>query len=190
MRRSECMALATLLGLAAFLLSSCESDELLKKQDSAGFNGGFENAVDGIPVNWAFFPNPESDSTLQVTVESENAFEGNHSLRVVVRQGEMLPGFRSRRLPVQTGKNYRLSISLRNEGCSLKVNRIVQDGSGMAVLRRDFIIDTSAAFPEWETFEETLAVSEGEAQLLLVFLIEGSGTMWFDGVKLEEMEST
>jgi len=188
MRSFDGIGLATLLGMAGFLLSSCESSELLKKQDSAGFNGGFETAVDGIPVNWAFFPNPEFDSTLQVTVESGNAFEGNRSLRVVVRQGEMLPGFRSRRLPVRAGENYRLSISLRNEGCSIKVNRIVQDASGMTVLRRDFIVDTSADFPEWATFDETLAVSEGEAQVLLIFLIEGSGTMWFDGVKLEEME--
>jgi hypothetical protein len=185
MRKPGRIGLVTLLGVASILLPACQSGDLVKRHSSAGLNGGFEVTEAGVPVNWAFFPYPESDRTLQVVSDSEQVLEGSRSLNVVVRPGEKLPGFRSSQIPVQPGRNYRLSISLKNDGCSLRVNRIVQDASGKTALRRDIIIDTSTSSTQWETFEETLTVRPDEAQVLLVFLIDGSGQVWFDDVKLE-----
>ena len=185
MMRYRRMGVAILLAVAGMPLTGCESDELLKRQPPAGLNGGFEVTEAGIPVNWSFFPNPGTDSTIQVSVDSEHVLEGRQSLRVIKRPGDRLPAIRSRQIAVESGRDYRLSVSVRNEGCSLKVNRIVQDASGKTNVRSDNIIDTSASSTEWETFDETLSVAEGETQVLLIFLIDGSGTLWIDDVKLE-----
>jgi hypothetical protein len=161
---------------------------LLKRDPSAEFNGGFEVAEDGIPVNWAFFPNPEADTTFQVAVDPTRAVEGTQSLNVTTSPGRILPGFRSRQVQVRVGASYRISVSLINSGSSITVNRIVQDSSGKTAMRRDAIIQTSDNIQDWRTFGETLNVAEGEAQVLLIFLIEGSGTAWFDDVRVEEIQ--
>jgi hypothetical protein len=173
--------------MAVPLLSACQSDELIKSHRTAGLNGGFETTEDGYPVNWAFFPNPTADSTFQVAVDSEKVLEGNFSLRVTTKPGEKIPGFRSRRVEVQPGRNYRLSLSFQNQGCSLQVRRTLQDELGITNLRQDTIVDTSAPSTEWVTFEETLSISDQEAKVFLVFLISGSGTLWFDDVRVEEI---
>ena len=187
MSRSDRVSTAVILAVTGALLCACESGELIRSDGAAGLNGSFEITEDGIPVNWAFFPNPEADSTFQIALDSEHAVDGIQSLKVTTKPSEMLAGFRSRRVQVQPGKDYRLSLSFKNEGCSLKVRRIVQDASGKTVLRRDFIIDTSAPLPQWEAFEEILLVSGDEANVLLIFLVDGSGRMWFDDVKVEEI---
>lgn len=178
---------AATLGAACVLAAACQSDELLERNGTAGLNGSFEITEAGYPVNWAFFPNPKADSTLQVVLDSAEVVEGHHSLKLLVRPSERLPALRSSQVAVQPGKNYRFSMSFRNEGCNVKVNRIVQDASGVTVRRRDLIIDTSVSTAGWETFEETLSVAQDEAQVLLVIMIGGSGTVWLDDVKLEEI---
>jgi hypothetical protein len=177
--------LVAVLGAACVVAAACRSDELLKRNSTAGLNGSFEITEAGYPVNWAFFPNPEADSTLQVVLDSDQVVEGHHSLRLVIRPSQKLPALRSRQVPVQPGKHYRFSLSFKNEGCNLKVNRIVQDASGMTVRRHDLVIDTSVSSTDWETFEETLSVAQNEAQVLLVVMIDGSGTVWLDDVKLK-----
>ena len=179
--------LAATLGTVCVLAAACRSDELLVRNPTAGLNGGFEITEAGYPVNWAFFPNPEADSTLRVVLDSSQVVEGSHSLKIVVRPSERLPALRSRQVAVQPEKHYRFRISFRNEGCSLEVNRIVLDASGMTVRRRDRIIDTSVSSPDWETFEEILSVAHDEAQVLLVIIIDRSGAIWLDDVQLEEV---
>lgn len=188
LRKPNRLGFAVLLGVGSILMSACESGELIKRHSTAGFNGGFETTEAGYPVNWAFFPNPEADGALQIALDAEDVLEGDYSLRVTTRASEVLPGIRSRRIEVEPGKEYRLSLSFKNEGCNLKVNRIVQDASGKTVLRREIIVDTSTSSAEWVTFEETLAVSADEANVLLVILIDGSGTVRFDDVKVEGIE--
>lgn len=179
------MALAATLVAACALATACQSDELLERDAAAGLNGSFEITRSGYPVNWSFFPNPEADSTLGVVLDSSRVVEGSHSLKIVVRPSGRLPALRSSQVAVQPGKSYRLGIALMNQGCTLKVNRIVLDPSGMTVRRRDLVIDTSVPSTEWQTFAETLSVAHNEAQVLLVIMIGGSGTVWLDDVKVE-----
>jgi hypothetical protein len=152
--------LAATLGAACMLATACQGDELLQRNAAAGLNGSFEITEAGYPVNWAFFPNPEADSTLSVVLDSSQVVEGSHSLKIIVRPSERLPALRSTQVRVQPETSYRFSMSFRNEGCGLKVNRIVLDASGKTVRRRDLIIDTSVSSTEWEAFEETLSVAQ------------------------------
>jgi hypothetical protein len=76
---------------------------------------------------------------------------------------------------------------LQNDGGNLKVRRVVQDASGKTNKRSDIIIDTSTTTSEWQTFEETVVVSDDEANVVLIFLVDGPGTLWFDDVKVKEV---
>jgi hypothetical protein len=187
MRKRHKFALVTMGIIVSLFLVSCQSNELSKPNNEAGLNGSFEITESGYPVNWAFFPNPESDDIVQIAVDTTKAQEGKQSLKLATNQSEKTVGFRSRRVAVQPGKTYTISFAVQNDGCALKVRRIVQDASGTDNRRSEIIVDTSSPTNDWKTFEETLVVSDGEAKVVLVFLVEGSGTLWFDDVQVEEV---
>jgi hypothetical protein len=170
-----------------FPACSLQSNEVSKPNSAAGLNGSFETTDSGYPVNWAFFPNPESGNNSQVSVDTTKAQDGNQSLKLTANQSERTVGFRSRRIPIQSGKTYKISFSIQSSGGTLKVNRIVQDASGKTNLRSKIIVDTSTPTSDWETFEETLVVSNDEANVVLIFLVDGPGLLWFDNVKVEEV---
>lgn len=169
------------------LLLSCQANELSKSDSEAGLNGGFETTDAGYPVNWSFFPNPESGDLAQISLDTTQAWEGEQSLQFTVEQSEQTVGFRSRRVPVQPGKTYTISFAVQNDGCALKVRRIVQDGTGKDNKRSEIIVETSAQSNDWEIFEETLVVSDGEASVVLLFLVDGPCTLWADDVRVEEV---
>jgi hypothetical protein len=91
MKRIITIIFVILIGATALFLASCQSDELVKSDPVAEFNGSFETSEDGYPVNWAFFPNPESNISFQVTLDSEDVVEGKHSLKLVVKQNGKTP---------------------------------------------------------------------------------------------------
>ena len=188
MKRIITISTVVMIGASAIFLVSCQRDQLSKSAPAAGLNGSFETAEDGCPVNWTFFPNLESNASYQAVLDSEDVVDGKNSLKLVVKQNDKTTGFRSRRIPVQSGKKYKLAMSVKADGCTLKVNRIVQDPSGKKNLRSTIIVNTREPSVTWQEYEETLVVAAGEAYVLLIFLIEGTGTLWCDNVQLEEIK--
>jgi hypothetical protein len=187
MKKRQRFVLVSLGIIVSLLLVSCQSNELSKSNNEAGLNGSFETTESGYPVNWAFFPNPESDVVVQISVDTTKAQEGKQSLKLATSQSEKTVGFRSRRVPVQPGRTYNISFAVQNDGCILKVRRIVQDSSGTDNRRSEIIVDFSSPTSDWKTFKETLVVSDGEASVVLIFLVDGPGTLWVDGVQVEEL---
>ncbi len=187
MKKRRIIVFVAMVIFVSLLLISCQSNELSKPDSEAGLNGSFETSDSGYPVNWAFFPNPESDDIFQISVDTTKAQEGEQSLKLVTNQSEKTVGFRSRRVPVQPGKTYKISFAIQKDGGTLKVRRIVQDASGTNNRRSEIIVDTSSPVSDWKTFEEILVVSDGEANLVLIFLVEGPGTLWFDDIQVEEV---
>ena len=187
MKRRHKFTFVTMGILVSLLLVACQSNELSKPDNEAGLNGSFETTDSGYPVNWAFFPNPESDDLFQVSIDTTKAQEGKQSLQLYTNQSEKTVGFRSRRVSVEPGKTYKLSFAIQNDGGNLKVRRIVQDKSGKDNRRSEIIVDTSSASSNWETFEETLEVIEGERNVVLIFLVDGPGRLWVDNVRVEEV---
>jgi len=178
---------AVLIVLAGLFVFTHGSNELSRRSDSAGLNGGFEDTDSGYPTNWAFFPDPETDDLLEVSVDTTRAQEGEKCVKLVVAEGGRAAGFRSRRAPLTAGKTYRIGMSVRNRGCTLTVRCDVMDASGMTNMRSDTIVKTSTDSDDWRRFEETLSAAEGEAKVSLVFLVEGPGTLWCDDVRIEEI---
>jgi len=187
MRRRHPAISAIVVVLASLLLVSCQCNELSKRDSTAGLNGGFETTDSGYPVNWSFFPNPESDAVFQVSIDETHAQEGNQSLKLVTDQSDITVGFRSHRIPVQPGNAYKISLSMQNSECTLRVKRVLQDASGTDNVRSEIIVDTSTSNSDWETFEETLTVSDGESYIVLVFLVDGPGSIWFDDIRVDRV---
>jgi len=172
--------------LVCLFLASCGSNERITSDSNSGLNGGFELAEDGYPVNWAFGPDPESLASYEVSIDTTRFSEGEQSLRVDSTQDDQTKVFRSQRIPVQEGAEYRISFDMMNEGCSLRVRRTTMDASGTTNLRQDTIVSTSESTTEWTRYEEQLVAAEGESKVFLTFLVDGVGTVWCDGVRVEE----
>ena len=177
------------LGFATMMLVSCGSNELVKFERSAGLNGGFELMDAGYPVNWAFGPNPESVESFRVSVDTERSVEGSNSLRLISTRDDRTKAFRSQSVPVESGEEYRIAFSVINEGCSLRVNRVMTNASGMTHFQARTIVDTSESTAGWVRFEEIFTPVQGEAYIFLVFLVDGVGTLWCDDVRVEERTS-
>jgi hypothetical protein len=185
MRQRVAMSLTAIL-IVSGLLVSCTSNEFSKPNSSTGLNGSFEVQDDGYPVNWAFFPNPERNDAVHVSMDSAHPADGAHSVKLEVTGSDRPTGFRSRRIPVQPGKTYTIGLSVKQTGGILKVNRIVQDASGKTNIRSQIIAQITTPSTEWQHIEETLAISEKEAHILLIVLFEGAGTLWCDHVYVTE----
>ncbi len=172
--------------LVALVLASCGANEQVVSDRTAGLNGGFELLADGFPVNWAFAPNPASDDSYRISVDSSDRVEGNQSLRVTSSRGTSTKVFRSQRVLVETGKTYRIAYSVKGKGVSLEVRRTTMNSSGTTNIRSDIIGKLSSSSPDWVYQEEILAVAAGEAKVFLTFLVDGAGVLWCDDVRIEE----
>jgi hypothetical protein len=179
---------ALLFGMTVIFLASCENNSGCVSGSDFSFNGSFEESREGLPVNWAFFPNSKSNPSFQFLIDSEEFVDGKHSLKLLVKKNGKIPGLRSCRVPVKSGVSYKLSLLAKGEGASFKVNRILQDSWGKSNLRTDIIFNTPKASTNWHKYEETLTVAEHESYLLLIILIDSPGTVWFDDIRLEEIK--
>ena len=189
MRRTTATIAAIALAFGSMMLVSCGSNELIRSDPSGGLNGGFELMEDGYPVNWAFGPDPESTESYRVSVDTERFVEGSNSLCVISSKADPTKAFRSKRVPVQAGAEYRISFSMMNEGCSLRVRRTTMNSSGTKNMREGIIATVSESSSDWVSHEEILTAAQGEAKVFLTFLIDGVGTLWCDDVRIEEHTS-
>jgi hypothetical protein len=170
------------------LMISCTSDVLLKRESTVGLNGSFEITDSGYPVNWEFFPNPETNSALQVIVDTTYAVEGNQSIKLVAREIDDVVGIQSQQVQVQSGKTYRISLSVKLSGCSVWVRRATWDADSVPVNSRLAKVADDLRSPgEWQHFEDILTIPERETSIYVGLSVIGSGTVWCDDVRIEEV---
>jgi hypothetical protein len=170
------------------LMISCTSYVLLKRESTVGLNGSFEITDSGYPVNWELFPNPETNSALQVLVDTTYVVEGNQSIKLVAREIDNIVGIRSQQVHAQSGKTYRVSLSVKLSGCSVWVRRCTQDAHSVPVnLRLARVTEDLRSTGEWQRFEEIVTISERETSISVGLSVIGSGTVWCDDVRIEEV---
>ncbi len=175
--------------VTGIILVSCQSNEFSVSSNSAGLNGDFEITEAGYPVNWAFFPNPENTSTFAVFIDTTTVMEGSNSLRLETILSEYPSGFRSRRVAVEAGQTYTISLWVRHDGCCFAVHRVLQDATGKTNMRSDVIMSSSTSIDQWRQYETTVSIADGEAYIFLKFILDGTGTFWFDNVTIEPTNS-
>lgn len=124
-----------------------------------------------------------------MSVDTTRVVHGQKSLRLVAEAGSktQVRGFRSLQIPVEPGKDYRISSSAHNDSCSFHVNRIVRDSTRKTNTRVNIIPRAEASSDTWRRYEEILSVADDERYVMLIVSIAGRGTLWFDDVRIEKL---
>ena len=162
-----------------------------KRDETIGLNGSFEIIDSGYPVNWKFHGPPIKKGDAKVLLDTRIVKDGKHSLKIVahhVRTTDRIwkrPGFKTT-IPVESGKKYRLSFFLRNNGCKFYVGWICGIGWKKET-RSKYVVRSKESFDEWRFFQDTLTISELEDRINLNFVITEPGTLWVDDVRVEEV---
>ena len=102
------------------LLTGCQQMSEHVKDDSAGINGGFEVAVQGLPVNWLLYtPNTVPKGQFEIILDKEDFKEGTQSLKFEVQEcsptgGWHSPGF-TKQFDIENGSTIKLSFGVKND---------------------------------------------------------------------------
>ncbi len=170
----------------------CEQLSESVSDESAGLNGGFEIAKNGLPVNWIMYtPRTVKDASFEVVLDTEIFKEGRQSLKFEVERCSSVGGWRSPGFTNEfssIGKyrgegRYRVSFWIRNSGAEFAVaaGGVSAKIGDMRVLVRD-----DAQMDEWRRFEYTVDVPEDQ-WLRIQLNILGPGAFWIDDIEITKV---
>jgi len=180
-----------LLGLL-LMLSGCTQMSEYETDSSAGLNGGFEVARNGLPVNWVMYtPNTVKDADFKIVLDKEVFKEGKQSLRFVVDRcsqsgGWKSPGFTNEFSEIGRYKGeglYKLSFWIKNDTAKfiVSVGWVGAMDGGMSVLIKD-----SEQISDWKLLEYLIDIPK-DKWLRMQLNILGPGTLWIDDIRIERI---
>lgn len=182
-------AKSLVLGLILFGLAACKSEE--KRNQSIGFNGGFEAFEDGLPVNWILYTSKTAgEGDFDIVKDSINFSEGKASLKFAVRTcsgkpGRYSPGF-TREIDAVSGATYILSFKLKNEGCKWVLNVSCVDAFNAAEKKVISDLDTVRG---WQTYQCQYSMPEKMERFRVELNVLSPGVLNVDDIRIEEVES-
>jgi len=156
--------------------------------DTAGLNGGFEVAKNGLPVNWLIYsPNTVPEAEFKILLDTLIFKEGRQSLKIEVESclsagGWKSPGL-SRQLDVEKGSVYMLSFWVK----SSEAEFIVRAG-GVSAMSGDMkkLVHSNEDYDEWTFFEYSIPISDEFSELRMEVNILKPGIFWIDEIKIEK----
>ena len=169
--------------------SGCQAPTEHRSDASAGLNGGFEVARDGMPVNWLLYlPAAREDAQSHMTLDTVVFKEGRQSLKFEVQSiTDRRPGFTNEfsdigrfRGPAQ----YRVTFWAMNDGTAFVMSSgpvSATTGDMRAVVESDLRLD------EWTEFHFTVNVPK-DKWLRLQLLLLSPGSFWIDDVRIERVD--
>jgi hypothetical protein len=180
-----------------------------EKQKSAGFNGSFEDVKNGLPENWYLYgPKIIENGDVKIELDTEDFVEGKQSLKLIAHKADPVGGNRSAGLfqvlqPVKTGKPYKVSFWLKNQGCKVRVTIKNERGHSHRGLTEAETQDRAAHPPikkilgenetgsnTWRQFEFVYVVPETDGTLRFELNIIQAGTLWIDDVRIKEEQTS
>jgi len=155
---------------------------------SAGWNGGFEQARDGLPANWLVYsPRTVPEGSFDVRLDSEDFREGRQSLRFDVRACADEGGWRSpgiaAEVPGRAGRTYAVRFWIKSEGCAwtATVGGVdAKTGSSATPCRSD------GSSRDWHPVECRTTLTAPHERLRFELSITSAGRLWIDDVRIEE----
>ena len=96
-RRAHRAALPAAVRFVALFCVGCTKMSELIEDESVGMNGGFEHALEGLPVNWLVFT-PETvkeGGDFDIILDTTDYKEGRQSLKFLVRECSAMGGWHS-----------------------------------------------------------------------------------------------
>jgi hypothetical protein len=183
--------LTLILGLLA--LTGCMKMSEKETDESAGLNGGFEVAKNGLPVNWLMYtPNTVREGEFEIIIDKKVFKEGKQSLRFDVINcsstgGLHSPGFTNEFY--DSGKfegegTYKLGFWIKNEG-----TKFIMRAGGVAPYEGDMkvIIESDEQIEDWRYFEYKINIPK-ERHLRIELNILEPGSFWIDGILIEKID--
>lgn len=153
-------------------------------------NGGFETWSDA-PAGWRVWRS-QAQGTATVGPDTAMSRDGEHSLRLVGGQEnetthvyQIIPVTGS---PLRVGGDYRLRFGMKADHLVGTGGVTVEalDSPDWQVWKRLGTWDAEAAVGDWQEHEIRFGVPDGTRALRLVLRLTGKGTVWFDGLRLDE----
>ena len=171
-----------------FILCSCNQMSEQIKDESAGMNGGFEVAKNGIPVNWLMYtPNTVPNGKFEIILDKEDFKEGNQSLKFEVEEcssngGWGSPGF-TNQFEAEQGSSYKLSFWIKNNGAKF---RVMAGGVTPKTGNMKTLVQTSEQIKDWKRYEYRVPITQQFDQIRIEVNILKPGTFWIDDIQLEK----
>lgn len=174
-----------------FILAACNQMSEHYTDKSAGLNGGFEIAKNGLPVNWLMYtPRTVPDADFEIILDRLVYKEGEQSLKFTVsacssKGGWHSPGFTNEFFDIGRypgPARYKLRFWIKNEGALFRISAggVSEKSADMRVL-----IEDDREIPDWKPYEFTIEVPQDEWLRLQLNLLQ-PGTFWIDGVEIEK----
>lgn len=171
------------------LLLNCTAMSESLTDDAAGFNGGFEVARDGLPVNWIVYtPRTIPTGDYDLIIDAENFKEGRQSLRFDVRDsspegGNRSPGI-SNEQPATPGRSYRIGFWVRNDGAEFRA----RVGAVTATEGQyDVIVQSADTISAWRYYEHELTLPAEADRIRFEVNVLRPGVFWIDDVSISEI---
>jgi len=175
--------------LGILTLTGCIQMSEKETNKSAGLNGGFEVAKNGLPVNWAMYTsNTVKNGEFEINLDKNVFKEGKQSLRFDVIKcsstgGRLSPGFTNEFF--DSGKfegegTYKLGFWIKNEGTKFRL-----EAGGVSPYKGEMkvLIESIEQIEDWKYFEYKINVPK-ERHLRIELNILMSGTLWIDDFQI------
>ncbi len=178
-----------------FTLLACAPMSEHIKDPSAGLNGSFEVARDGLPVNWLLYtPKTLADADFAISLDTHIYREGKQSLKFSVEKcspsgGWRSPGFTNEFFSV--GKysgpaRYRLSCWVKNDGAAFHISAgAVNEKSG----NMQTLMEEERSIHEWKFLEWDIEIP-AQRWLRLQLNVVKPGRFWIDDIRVEKLATT
>jgi len=182
---------ALLLGILLMLVGCKQTSEKIS-DPLIGLNGSFEEAKNGLPVNWLMYsPKTVQDADFKIVLDNVVFKEGKQSLRFDVIEcssagNASSPGFTNEFMDIGKFEGegiYKLSFWIRNDGATYSVS-----AGGVAAMEGQMmnLIENSDQIDQWKYLEFKIEVPE-DRWLRMQLNILKPGTFWIDDIRIEQI---
>jgi hypothetical protein len=178
--------------LCLLLFAGCFKTSTIVRNEGVGTNGSFEFERSGKPVNWFVYSKALKKNKAELGFDTEEVRDGKQSLKFSVTSCSDQGGWQSpgiyQEFAVQPNSTYRVSFWLKNNDCRFNVN--VTGVSGKLHDQGNRVMSEGGLGNEWSQYDFNCTTRGDESEIRFELNITGPGTLWIDGVDVQEVEGS
>lgn len=186
-------------------ISGCVFPGIGVHDESLGYNGSFEIARSGLPVNWSSSRYPIKSGDAEFSIDTMDAISGDQSLKIVVHrfaEGSRWKPFLFQVREAEKGQTYAVQFWLKCQGCRVLLE-IGNEGKyhpfgGQSEAEkqdyaahpriRELLDEAEIGKDEWRQFQYRYTVPKTDGSIRFELKFMGTGTLWIDDVQIERVE--
>lgn len=148
-------------------------------------NSGFEEDINtSSQSGWIL----DCKGTGQIRFSNVSPFSGKHCLELAHQNQATCTFSQSISLQNSDIKNYKVIFSCRAEELNgnTGLNIIIRDASGKKLTESSGFIKNAET--KWKTYSIAMSVPDGAHTMSITGILNGTGKVWFDEIKIEELK--